>query len=183
MFHPTSSVSLHIYTSICNFSPLFSVSSSLDKPWSQASSLLPPGTNTPSFLSSGGLCIASTARRFSSNFHNFASSRSRSFRDEKRAHNITLFFAFFLFENPRGFEPRPHALLIVVFEVQPLDHQGDRPSVHPFVVGLNSRFLTCFIFFYFLTLRVAIARAHLRTSPRTTFQFGRQRTNNYLSCR
>ena len=50
----------------------FTLSDLLDKPWSQVSSLLPPGT----FLSCIGLSIP-TARRFSSNV---ANSRSRALR-------------------------------------------------------------------------------------------------------
>ena len=53
----------------------FTLSDLLDKPWSQVSSLLPPGTRLQ-FLSRIGFSIP-TARRFSSNV---ANSRSRAFR-------------------------------------------------------------------------------------------------------
>ena len=53
----------------------FTLSDLLDKPWSQVSSLLPPGTYLQ-FLSRIGLSIP-TARRFSSNV---ANSCSRAFR-------------------------------------------------------------------------------------------------------
>ena len=53
----------------------FTLSDLLDKPWSQVSSLLPPGTCLQ-FLSRIGFSIP-TARRFSSNV---ANSRSRAFR-------------------------------------------------------------------------------------------------------
>ena len=48
----------------------------LDKPWSQVSSLLPPGTCLQ-FLSRIGFSIPTAARRFS---WNVANSRSRAFR-------------------------------------------------------------------------------------------------------
>ena len=55
----------------------------LDKLWSQASSLLPPGTCLP-FLSRVGLSIP-TARRFSSNV---ANTRSRAFRGSTCAQEL-----------------------------------------------------------------------------------------------
>ena len=54
----------------------FTLSDLLDKPWSQVSSLVPPGTYVPSFLSRIGFSVP-IARRFSSNV---ANSRSRAFR-------------------------------------------------------------------------------------------------------
>ena len=54
----------------------FALSDLLDKPWSQVSSLLPPGTCLQ-FLSRIGVSIP-TARRFSSNVANL---RSRAFRE------------------------------------------------------------------------------------------------------